>query len=189
MAVSVSALLAKDFTPLNRSGHLPSAPECEPLPWVTVWHQHYPGVTLTHLEAHIQGQRASARWDWVETCHTSKALCRKCRGSHCHSVDIQTWWLEERRTTSPYEIRAASDEECMAGGVLKRIARENVNVSLTLPASWPFNREFAPRSATQSVEKSDSVTPPLQVSTQSQRALALCPWMWASKWVTVWHQH
>ena len=21
-------------------GHLPSAPECEPLPWVTVWHQH-----------------------------------------------------------------------------------------------------------------------------------------------------
>ena len=27
-----------------------------------------------------------------------------------------------------------------------------------------------------------------QVSTQSQRALALCPWMWASKWVTVWHQ-
>ena len=24
-----------------------------------------------------------------------------------------------------------------------------------------------------------------QVSTQSQRALALCPWMWASKWVTV----
>ena len=28
-----------------------------------------------------------------------------------------------------------------------------------------------------------------QVSTQSQRALALCPWMWASKWVTVWHHH
>ena len=50
----------------------------------------------------------------------------------------------------------------MAGRVLKRIARENVNVSLTLPASLlPFNREFAPRSATQSVEKSDSVTPPL----------------------------
>ena len=48
----------------------------------------------------------------------------------------------------------ASDEECMAGRVLKRIiARENVNVSLTLPASLPFNREFAPRSATQSVEK------------------------------------
>ena len=39
----------------------------------------------------------------------------------------------------------------MAGRVLKRIARENVNVSITLP----FNREFAPRSATQSVEKSD----------------------------------
>ena len=49
----------------------------------------------------------------------------------------------------------------MAGRVLKRIARENVNVSLTLPASLPFNREFAPRSATQSVEKSDSVTPPI----------------------------
>ena len=45
----------------------------------------------------------------------------------------------------------------MAGRVLKRIARENVNVSLSLP----FNREFAPQSATQSVEKSDSVTPPL----------------------------
>ena len=38
----------------------------------------------------------------------------------------------------------------MAGRVLKRIARENVDVSLTLP----FNCEFAPRSATQSVEKS-----------------------------------
>ena len=49
----------------------------------------------------------------------------------------------------------------MAGRVLKRIAREVVNVSLTLAASLPFNREFAPRSATQSVEKSDSVTPPL----------------------------
>ena len=46
--------------------------------------------------------------------------------------------------------------------MLKRIARENVNVSLTLPASLPFNRELAPRSATQSVEKSDSVTPPLE---------------------------
>ena len=45
----------------------------------------------------------------------------------------------------------------------KNIARENVNVSLTLPASLPFNREFAPRSATQSVEKSDSVTPPLEI--------------------------
>ena len=63
----------------------------------------------------------------------------------------------------PYEIRATTDEECMgmAGRVLKRIARENVYVSLTLPASLPFNREFTPRSATQSVEKSDSVTPPL----------------------------
>ena len=47
--------------------------------------------------------------------------------------------------------------------VLKRIAWENVNVSLTLPASLPFNREFAPRSATQIVEKSDRVTPPLAV--------------------------
>ena len=28
-----------------------------------------------------------------------------------------------------------------------------------------------------------------QVSTQSQRALALCPWMWAFKRVTVWHSH
>ena len=51
------------------------------------------------------------------------------------------------------------NEECMAGRVLKRIARENVNVSLTLPASLPFDREFAPWSASQSVEKSDSVTP------------------------------
>ena len=46
----------------------------------------------------------------------------------------------------------------MAGRVLKRIARENVYVSLTLPASLPFNREFAPRSATQSVEKSEAPT-------------------------------
>ena len=43
---------------------------------------------------------------------------------------------------------------CMVGRVLKRIARENVNVSLTLPG----NREFAHRCGTQSVEKSDSVT-------------------------------
>ena len=50
--------------------------------------------------------------------------------------------------------------------MLKRIARENVNVSLTLPASLPFNREFAPRSATQSVEKSDSVTPPYESALQ-----------------------
>ena len=47
---------------------------------------------------------------------------------------------------------------CMVGRVLKRIARENVNVSLTLPASLPSNSEFARRCSTQSVEKSDSVT-------------------------------
>ena len=52
--------------------------------------------------------------------------------------------------------------------MLKRIARENVNVSLTLPASLPVNREFAPRSATQSVEKSDSVTPPLECHIEGQ---------------------
>ena len=55
----------------------------------TLWWCH----TVTHLEAHIQGQRASARCDWVETCHTSKALCRKCRNTRCHSVDIQTWLM------------------------------------------------------------------------------------------------
>ena len=130
---------------------------------------------MSHCHSYIQGQRASARWDWVETCHTSKALCRKCRDSHCHSVDIQTWWLEERRTTSPYEIRAASDEDCMAGRVVKRIARENVNVSFTLPASLPFNREFAPRSATQSVEKNDSVTPPLVILPDESRESVLVP--------------
>ena len=81
---------------------------------------------------------------------------RYCAPSSSHPVTCR-----ERRTTSPYEIRAATDEECMAGRVLKRIARENVNVSLTLPASLPFNREFGLRSATQSVVKSDSVTPPL----------------------------
>ena len=47
---------------------------------------------------------------------------------------------------------------CLSGRVLKRIARENVNVSLTLPASLPGNREFGRRCGTQSVEKSDSVT-------------------------------
>ena len=47
---------------------------------------------------------------------------------------------------------------CLAGRVLKRIARENVSVSLTLPASLPGNCEFARRCGTQSVEKSDSVT-------------------------------
>ena len=50
------------------------------------------------VEAHIQGQRANARCDWVETCHTSKALCRKCRNAHCHSVDIQTGWWEVLRS-------------------------------------------------------------------------------------------
>ena len=45
------------------------------------------GVTLSLMvEAHIQRQRASARCDWVETRHTSKALCRKCRNTHCHSI-------------------------------------------------------------------------------------------------------
>ena len=29
----------------------------------------------------------------METCHTSKALCRKCRNTRCHSVDIQTWLM------------------------------------------------------------------------------------------------
>ena len=43
-------------------------------------------------------------------------------------------------------------------------------MSLTLPASLPVNREFAPRSATQSVEKSDSVTPPLD----SNASIELC---------------
>ena len=55
--------------------------------------------------------------------------------------------------------------------MLKRIARENVNVSLTLPASLPFNSEFAPRSATQSVEKSDSVTPPLRLVAYAKRSV------------------
>ena len=44
---------------------------------------------------------------------------------------------------------------CMAGRVLKRIARENVNVSLTLPGSLPGNHEFARGCGTQSIEKSD----------------------------------
>ena len=47
---------------------------------------------------------------------------------------------------------------CMAGRVLKRIARENVNVSLTLPASLAGDRKFARQCGTQSVEKSDRVT-------------------------------
>ena len=82
-------------------------------------------------------------------------------------------WKRGAQRTSPYEIRAAPDEECMAGRVLKRIARENVNVSLPLPASLPFNREFAPRSATQSVEKSDSVTPPLQLIAKTSDKLVV----------------
>ena len=101
----------------------------------------------------------------AETLTAIQLTSRRDDGRYCsprssHPVTILT---RERRTTSPYEIRAATGEECMAGRVLKRIARENVNVSLTLPASLPFNREFAPRSATQSVEKSDSVTPPEEV--------------------------
>ena len=43
------------------------------------------GVTLSlMIEAHIQGQRASARCDWVERVHTRKALCRKCSNTRCH---------------------------------------------------------------------------------------------------------
>ena len=94
----------------------------------------------------------------AETLTAIQLTSRRDDGRLCapRSPHPVTSW--ERRTTYPYEIRAATDEECMAGRVLIRIARENVNVSLTLPASLPFNREFAPRSATQSVEKSDSVT-------------------------------
>ena len=84
------------------------------------------------------------------TSRRDDGRCCAPRSSH----PVTSW---QRRTNTPYEIRAASDEECMAGRVLKRIAKENVNVSLSLP----FNREFAPRSAAQSVEKSDSVTKPL----------------------------
>ena len=72
------------------------------------------------------------------------------------------WSMSTTRAHGPLTLSSTSillaDEECMAGRVLKRIVRENVNVSLTLPASLPCNREFAPRCGTQSVEKSDSLT-------------------------------
>ena len=86
------------------------------------------------VEAHIQGQRASVRCDWVETCHTSKSLWRKCRtltaiqltsirdDVRCcaprSSHPVTSW---ERRTASPYEISEATDEECMAGECWKEL--------------------------------------------------------------------
>ena len=88
----------------------------------------------------------------AETLAAIQLTSRRDDGRCCAQRSSHPVTSSERRTTSPYEIRTTTDEECMAGRVLKRIARENVNVSLSLP----FNSEFAPRSATQSVEKSDT---------------------------------
>ena len=78
--------------------------------------------TVTHLEAHIQGQRASARWNWVETCHTSKALCRKCRDSHCLLIR----WHLERGAQPPRmrsEQRLITDHREMICGMMKSVWR------------------------------------------------------------------
>ena len=71
------------------------------------------------VEAHIQGQRASASCDWVvkrfagiaETLTAIQLTSRRDGGRCCaprSSHPVTSW---ERRTTSPYEIRAATDEE------------------------------------------------------------------------------
>ena len=75
-------------------------------------------------------------------------LGRRFAGSAETLTDIQLTSRRDDGRCCAFLIRAAAtDEECMAGRVLKRIAREKVNVSLTLPASLLSNREFAPRSS------------------------------------------
>ena len=223
--------------------------------------------TVTHLEAHIQGQRASALCDWVETCHTRKRFAGSAETLAAIQLTSRRDWWEVLRSalfSSGDILRAAynlpvwdqSSEECMAGRVLKRIAKVVSHCHSFQHSEWQiegqthgwranwrakrgshwhsplqfFSALCPPYTLHQSLlwsymgrlyaalkmspgEKSaerhsahhhvwmstewqrvflhflQSALLVWQVSTQSQRALALCPWMWASKRVTVWHQH
>ena len=67
-----------------------------------------------------------------ETLAAIQLKSRRNNGRCCapHSSHPVTSW--ERRTTSPYEIRAATDEECLAGRVMKRLLQGRMSMWASL---------------------------------------------------------
>ena len=114
--------------------------------------------SFQHSEWQIEGQTHGWRANW-----------RAKWGSHWHSP------LQFFSALCPKCIHSSSDAALISYGEVVRLS-SNHHVWMSTEWQW------------ESLHFLQSALLVWQVSTQSQRALALCPWMWASKWVTVWHQ-